>query len=71
MSIADDRRPPPPWELLGALQDRLPRAGPVRARAARSARARRLEALGYEVQTLEQRRRTLALNVALREWPRR
>ena len=69
-AAAAERTPPPPWALLGALQDRLPVIGPAKARAARTAKARRLEALGYELPSLEQRRRNLALTVALREWPR-
>ncbi|MBK9386461.1 MAG: hypothetical protein IPN34_16740 [Planctomycetes bacterium] len=39
------------------------------AERARLAREDRLRALGFEEPTAEQRRETLALNVALREWP--
>lgn len=40
------------------------------AEGARVAREDRLRALGYELPTDEQRKQNLALNVALREWPK-
>jgi len=60
--VRDER---PDW--LGLYHGRPPRVGPVRVRAAR---AKRLSALGYEQPTAEQRRETLARNVALLPWPR-
>lgn len=62
----DKRRPRPPEELVGALQDRVASTSGKLLSAAQLCRKH-----GFDEPTEEQRRKNLALNIALLDWPRR
>lgn len=64
-----ERKPLPPEELFDAKSERVHK-DLGRARAARVARENKLRAMGFDDPTPEDRRKNLALNVALKDWPR-